>query len=581
MNKIFKHKFLAGAMLLASMFAGTSCEDNVGIKVTPETPFADKTLYEVIMNDPELSDFVDVLNACGPQVADSLFNQSRVYTLWAPVNDTFNKDSIINCVVADGNREAVFLTFVKAHIANHLVAANGTLENNNNVLLLNNKNAVFAGDYKNATDTTTGYTFSGIELTEKNIRVKNGILHKLAAPSEYRYSIWEYLKIAADVESVAQYLYSYNVTKFDEGQSIKGPIVNGEQTYLDSVITTSNAWLNAWNGVGNIDSEDSTYIVYVPNNEMWERVVAAADKHFNYDFSNEKMSATLKHERDSLRKYYARLHNLKYMTYSVNEQKHVEPSDSMMPAYRSGKRPLFSIAELEENVVFEKQLSNGIFKVVSAMPYKQTDLWHDTIFLEGENNSMWNYTDVPAEVETRTAYKSQLNKKDPKLLDVEVSGGAYFNYQKESAVTAKFKIPKVLSAKYQVAIVFVPKNITNEAADTSKMYNNKYMFVIQQQPGKGDPKTLFSTAEKEETYINKFGVDTVYLTVDGTRDGERVVIAPEYCEFYDGTTAKDYNLTLDITSVGPTNAEKRKGINYDTNIRVDKIMLIPVLDTEE
>lgn len=581
MNKIFKHKFLAGAMLLASMFAGTSCEDNVGIKVTPETPFADKTLYEVIMNDPELSDFVDVLNACGPQVADSLFNQSRVYTLWAPVNDTFNKDSIINCVVADGNREAVFLTFVKAHIANHLVAANGTLENNNNVLLLNNKNAVFAGDYKNATDTTTGYTFSGIELTEKNIRVKNGILHKLAAPSEYRYSIWEYLKIAADVESVAQYLYSYNVTKFNEGQSIKGPIVNGEQTYLDSVITTSNAWLNAWNGVGNIDSEDSTYIVYVPNNEMWERVVAAADKHFNYDFSNEKMSATLKHERDSLRKYYARLHNLKYMTYSVNEQKHVEPSDSMMPAYRSGKRPLFSIAELEENVVFEKQLSNGIFKVVSAMPYKQTDLWHDTIFLEGENNSMWNYTDVPAEVETRTAYKSQINKKDPTLLDVEVSGGAYFNYQKESAVTAKFKIPKVLSAKYQVAIVFVPKNITNEAADTSKMYNNKYMFVIQQQPGKGDPKTLFSTAEKEETYINKFGVDTVYLTVDGTRDGERVVIAPEYCEFYDGTTAKDYNLTLDITSVGPTNAEKRKGINYDTNIRVDKIMLIPVLDTEE
>ena len=575
MNKIFKHKFLAGAMLLASMFAGTSCEDNVGIKVTPETPFADKTLYEVIMNDPELSDFVDVLNACGPLVADSLFNQSRVYTLWAPVNDTFNKDSIINRVVADGNREAVFLTFVKAHIANHLVAANGTLESNNNVLLLNNKNAAFVGDYKD------GYTFSGIELKEKNIRVKNGILHKLAAPSEYRYSIWEYLKIAADVDSVAQYLYSYNVTKFNEGQSIKGPIVNGEQTYLDSAFTTSNTWLNTWNGVGNIDSEDSTYIVYVPNNEMWERVVAAADKHFNYDFSNEKMSATLKHERDSLRKYYARLHNLKYMTYSVNEQKHVEPSDSMMPAYRSGKRPLFSIAELEENVVFEKQLSNGIFKVVSAMPYKQTDLWHDTIFLEGENNSMWNYTDVPAEVETRTAYKSQLNKKDSTLLDVEVSGGAYFNYQKESAVTAKFKIPKVLSAKYQVAIVFVPKNITNEAADTSKMYNNKYMFVIQQQPGKGDPKTLFSTAEKEETYINKFGVDTVYLTVDGTRDGERVVIAPEYCEFYDGTTAKDYNLTLDITSVGPTNSEKRKGINYDTNIRVDKIMLIPVLDTEE
>ena len=44
MNKIIKHKFLAGVLLLGSMLAGSSCEDNVGINVTPETPFADKTL---------------------------------------------------------------------------------------------------------------------------------------------------------------------------------------------------------------------------------------------------------------------------------------------------------------------------------------------------------------------------------------------------------------------------------------------------------------------------------------------------------------------------------------------------------
>ena len=582
MNKIFKHKFLAGAMLLASMFAGTSCEDNVGIKVTPETPFADKTLYEVIMNDPELSDFVDVLNACGPQVADSLFNQSRVYTLWAPVNDTFDKDAIIKETLpdADGNskRDHVFRTFIEAHIANHLVAANGTLESNN-VLLLNNKNAVFAGDYKNATDTTTGYTFSGIELTEKNIRVKNGILHKLAAPSEYRYSIWEYLKIAADVDSVAQYLYSYNVTKFNEGQSIKGPIVNGEQTYLDSAFTTSNTWLNTWNGVGNIDSEDSTYIVYVPNNEMWERVVAAADKHFNYDFSFANMTEATKYERDSLRKYYTRLHNLKYMTYSVNEQKHVKPTDSMMPAYRSGRRPLFSIAELEENVVFEKQLSNGIFKVVNAMPYKQTDLWHDTIFLEGENRSMWNWEekDIPEHVEVLTAYKSQLNK-DSMLLGAEVSGGAYFSYTRETAAnTAKFKIPKVLSAKYHVAIVFVPKNITNELVDTAKMYKTKMSVKIQQSPGKGSAIKLYEATRTKPLYTDPFKMDTLFLTTNG----EKAVIQPTYCEYYDGSAAKDYNVTLEITSILATNAEKNKGINYDPAIRIDKIMLIPVLDSEE
>ena len=125
MNKIFRHKILAGAMLLGVMFAGSSCQDEDGIRVTSVTPFADKTLYEVIVGDPELTDFVEVINACGAHCADSLFNQSRVYTVWAPVNGTFNKDSIIAETVADStgnsNRDLVFRSFVEAHVANHLV----------------------------------------------------------------------------------------------------------------------------------------------------------------------------------------------------------------------------------------------------------------------------------------------------------------------------------------------------------------------------------------------------------------------------------------------------------------------------
>lgn len=583
MNKLFKHKILAGAMLFGFMLAGSSCEDEVGIKVTPETPFADKTLYEVIMDDPELTEFVEVINACGVECADSLFKQSRVYTVWAPVNGTFNKDSIIAETVADengnSNRDIVFRSFVEAHIANHLVPANGTLDEDNTVLLLNNKNAVFAGNYK------AGYTFAGVELKAKNIRVRNGILHKLSSPSEYKYSIWEYMKIAEGVDSVANYLYSYNVTKFDEGQSIPGPIVDGEQTFIDSVFVTSNNWLDAWGGVGNINSEDSTYIVYVPTNEMWENMVKKAEAHYNYDFSFTNLSQATKIERDSLRRYYARLHNLKYMTYSVNEQKHVQSSDSAMPAYRGGKRALFAKADLEKNVIFEKELSNGTFKVVDAMPYNQIDLWHDTIFLEGEHQSMWNYgTNQPAEVEVLTAYKSQINK-DSMLLGAEVSGGAYFSYLKESGTaTAKFKIPKVLSAKYHVAIVFVPKNITNEFVKKEDMYPCRLDIVMKQELGgeDADPIELYtakynSTASKDKAlYSDPFKMDTLFFTTDG----EKAIIEPRFCEFYEGE-AKDYHITLEINTKTATNSEKRQGKNFDTSIRIDKIMLIPVLDSEE
>ncbi len=576
MNKIFGHKILAGALLLGFALAGSSCEDKDSIRVTPETPFADKTLYEVIVDDPDLTDFVEVINACGAHCADSLFNQARVYTVWAPVNGTFDKDAIIKETLKDengnSNRDIVFRSFVEAHIANHLVPANGTLDDDNYVMLLNGKNAVFAGNYK------TGYTFSGIELDRNctNTRVRNGILHKIVAPSEYKYSIWEYLKIAEGVDSVAKYLYSYNVTEFNEGQSISGPIVNGEQTFIDSVFTTSNSWLDAWRGVGNINNEDSTYIVYVPTNALWDKMVKLAESHYNYDFSFANMTEATKLERDSLRKYYARFNNLKYMTYSANEQKYVASSDSMMPAYRGGKRVLFAKADLEQNVISEMELSNGTFKIVDALPYKQTDLWHDTIFLEGENQSMWNYTEVPGEVEVLTAYKSLINK-DSMLLGAEVSGGTYFSYTKEAANTAKFKIPKVLSAKYNVAIVFVPKNITNELVDKEKMYETKMTVKIQQSPGKGSAIKLYEATRTKALYTDPFKMDTLFLTTNG----EKAVIQPTYCEFYDGSAAKDYNVTLEVTSILPTNAEKNKGIYYDPVLRIDKIMFIPVLDSIE
>lgn len=588
MNKIIKHKILAGVMLLGSMLAGSSCEDVVGINVTPETPFADKTLYEVIVNDPELSDFVEVLNACGAECADSLFNQSRVYTVWAPVNDEvfFNKDSILDRIAA-GYREDVFLTFVKQHIANHVVAANGALDSVNKVMVLNGKKPVFTGNYKD------GFTFSGVELKEKNIRAKNGVLHKIATPSEYNYSIWEYLKVAENVDSVAQYLYSYNVTKFNEGQSLKGPMVDGEQTFLDSVFTTTNSWLNN-GGVGLIDSEDSTYIVYVPSNAMWEREVAKAGSYYVYDMNNKKMTDAEKYERDSLRKRYPRYHNLKFMTYSVNEQRHVNSSDSMKPAHGEGDKKLFAKDDLNANVVYQKELSNGIFKVVDAMPYKHTDLWHDTIFVEGENENMWNYgNSKDAAIEPKSALESEINQKDPTLIGAKVSGSYYLKFTKTSGyATVKFKIPRVLSARYYVAAIFVPENITSVTTDTASMKYGKYSFIIQQDYYNEngvkveDEHLYFDDIDDREGYVvNKFGMDTVYLTVDKSRDGERVIIEPKYSEYYgNGTNANDYNLRLQIQSQkkAPTAEDKKKyGNSWDKSIRLDKIMLIPVPDTEE
>lgn len=563
MNTNIKHKILAGAMLFGSLLIGASCEDSEGLKVTPETPFADKTMFEVIKNDATLTDFVEVLDCCGPECADSLFNHARVYTLWAPMNGSFNKDSIIEEINA-GNRDEVFKTFIMAHISNHLKAANGNLDEDNKILLLNKKVATFTGDYVN------GYIFSGCQLVESNIRVWNGILHKISTPAEYRYSVWEYLRIDPRVDSVSNFLYSFNVTDFNPWLSTMGPIVDGAQTYIDSVYTTTNEMLNPWFGVGKLDAEDSLYVLYVPTNEVWNEMVAKADRYFNYNRMIPQPLSMDSLYRDSLRYHYARLNVIKYMTFSNYEQRHVKNyPDSVMPAYRGdATRCLFAASQLQNNnVIFTRELSNGVFNIVSASPFNEFELWHDTITLEGENEAMC--TQATGDRVRRLSVNDANINKDSIFADTEISGGRYLAVESEkNQVTVKLKIPKLLSASYNVAIVVVPKNITNQFVTAEELLPTEYNVTINQNTHTG-MKTLFTSPK---LYNDPTRVDTLYLT---DKSGERAVVTIPYCEYFESNSAADFNVEMVV---------KSKLIytpKYDQSIRIDEIIFEPVETPEE
>lgn len=554
MNTIFKHKILTGAMLCGALLMA-SCDDSEGLKPTPEVPYADKTLLEVMTSDPQLTDFLEVVNSCGGHCADSLFGKSRVYTVWAPINGTFNKDSLIE--EAKGpNRDIVFHSFVKAHIANHLRAANGTLEDDNLILLLNEKMAAFAG---NRVD---GYTFDGNEILESNIRVWNGILHKISTPAQYKYNIWEYLRTDSRIDSVSNYLYSFDVTEFAPLQSIIGPIVNGEQTYVDSVFVTSNKMLSHGTGVGFLNREDSLYTVYVPVNEVWNELLAKAEKHFNYSMTTKNPASISFEDRDSLKNHYMRSNVVKYLTYSDNVQVDLNNPDSLLPIWNGGKRKLFAKADIEEYVIFEKGLSNGTLKIMDKSPFDQFDLWHDTIKIEGENQEMRFETSGVTDY-MRTATKNQINK-DSIFAGAEISGGSYYEgYSERANATARFKLPDVLSAKYNVAIIIVPKNITNENVSEEELKPCNFTISVTQ-----GNKELYSgrSIKNDPTRL-----DTMFLMND---DEEREVLEMPNCEYYKTYKAADYNTVLEIKTSGSQNT-------YDKSIRVDAILLIPVEDGEE
>ena len=562
MNTIFKHKILAGAMLFGAMFLASSCDESEGLKVTPEVPYADKTMFEVISSDAELTDFMAVLNACGAHCADSLFNKSRVYTLWAPVNGTFNKDSLIAEVEA-GERDNVFERFVQAHVSNHLRAANGKLDEDNKILLLNDKVTVFTGDHVN------GYTFDGKEISEANIRVCNGVLHKIAAPAEYKYNIWEYLRSDARVDSVANFLYSFDVTEFSESQSIIGPIKDGQQTYLDSVFVTNNKFLRAWEGVGTLNNEDSVYTVYVPTNEVWDEMLKVSDKHFNYNLKITNPTSLTAEKRDSMRHSKARLNLIKFMTYSNYEQRYVENPDSIMPAWQGGfrnGRPEFLKADIEKNVIFSKELSNGTFKIVDKSPYSMFDLWHDTIKLEAEDENMRTYL-AGGVGYIQSASKTQINK-DSAFLDAKISGNRYFEaYSDKAASTVRYKIPDLLSASYNVALVVVPKNITNADVAPEDLKAHEMQIKITQATG----SNTVTLANHKDVHNDPTRIDTVFLT---EKDGSRSVVTVPYCEYYKTNKEADYGVLIEVKSDGNTKT-------YDRSIRLDAILFIPVEDPVE
>ena len=551
MNTIFKHKILAGVMLCSTLLMASSCEDSESLKVTGEIPNADKTLYEVMISDPDLSDFMEVIDSCGKHCADSLFNKTRVYTVWAPV-DGFNKDSLIKDV-QDGKRDDVFKNFVMAHVANHLRAANGKLDEDNKILLLNGKVAVFEGD-------TGKYTFDGQEIQDKNIRVLNGVLHKISKPSEYKYNIWEFLKVAHDIDSVGNYLHSFNENNFNEYLSIKGPILNGQQVYLDSVFVFNNKWLTVWGGVGNIDAEDSLYTVYIPTNAVWEKQINLFDSYFQYNPTASKPSSMDKEYRDSLRNYYPRLNFLKYLTYSEKEQRYVDAPDSIMPAYRMGRRVLFPKAQLEEHVIFSKSLSNGNFKIIDEFPFTPLELFHDTVFLEGENTGMIK-SSTTGYSEVKTAYKNSINK-DSAFINSSVSGSAYYQLGEDgvrSVVNVTYAIPNLLSAKYKVAAIILPINIVNSDIKAEKPQQIKFNL-------KRGNSSLVSTGN---ITVDHTRVDTVFLTKG---DAPYIVDIP-ICEYYNTGREEDYTINLNIATVRDKN-------NNEHSLRLDKIMFIPVFDEE-
>lgn len=588
------------------MLAATSCSDFSDYNAIDASaePSADKTLWENIKANANLSDFAEVLEKVG---YDKVLNASHTYTVWAPVNGSFDKDSLFSL-----SESKIIKEFVKNMVANN--SHQETDLNDTTVFMLNEKLLKFHG--KN----TSSMTFDGqslvanAESTAYNYPSINGILYTVSNPSTFRSNGYE---VISDVKDKAGEFYDmimkYHTETLDEKNSVKGEIVNGLQVYDDSVLIVSNTYTEG-SLRSKIACEDSLYTVLIPNDEAWTEAYDRIKKYYNYipeinyqDLTDEKLSGkkggsnstgtcfmeknigqkTIKltskpadsefsdnaaYWTDSISKRLLTYNfiysetNTKYNSKFANGQKFTE-ADSI---YSTTRNLLTNLPELDKATVETKVLSNGHARIIDKFPFKSWETYAPEIrtrnvgrYVTASGSNVSRVTVLNPSKDICTFDKA--NEENLNYVRVNVPQGSAF------APEMDFTLSNVLSTTYDIYAVVVPGWIENQGDSTyvRKPYTLRF--------------DLNYTNEKNEEVRGRFNgkelvtvaaqVIKVPAFICGAEKVDTIKLGRvTFPVCYAGTKAyPNIKAYCTLTSFGSANRKK-----YDQQIRIANIIMKPI-----
>ncbi|MBP7985124.1 MAG: fasciclin domain-containing protein [Bacteroidaceae bacterium] len=500
-TKIYSNMLiLSAAMLIAGSVSSCSDWNDHYDANTAETATSTATIWENINSNTDLSEFADLLKRAG---YDKVLNTTQVYTVWAPLNGTYDYAELAATDSATLLRE-----FVKNHVTRYNYPASGSIKEN--IYLLNNKLQNFVGD--------NTYTFGGVNVRTPNLASSNGVIHTIEGKVNFFSNLYEYLnKRKYAIDSISDYVHKFDVKILDTENSVVGPTVNGEITYLDSVFLESNALYSRLNRAY-INREDSNFSMILPTNKAWNDASARLAPYFNYiptfkfsDYSSGTLSTIAVkvangYLKDSLM-HYSLVKDLIFNNnlYSNKALINKTPgsglsADSLVTTtydilYKNDAEDLFQGTE-------KITMSNGFGWVTDSMRVKSWNSWCKPIKIEAEYSSYC----ITTLLGSSNALPAPAASKNP-----EVSGSVSNNYyidvvpsKSSSNPEVYFKIPNILSTSYDVYCVFLPANITNVNAENNRPYKVKITIGYNSETG------ATKTWNNDKTYITTLGkVDTV------------------------------------------------------------------------
>ncbi len=417
------------------------------------------TLWENIEQNSNLSQFASLLKKTG---YDKVLQSSQTFTVWAPTNDSFDYTAL------NAESESRLLKeFVMNHMARNNYPVSGPTDQR--VFMLNEKMMRFNG--------SDGYQIQDIPVQTANIACGNGTLHTLTGKIPFLPNIYESLNSEQfAIDSISDYFHSYDSRKFDEQNSVAGPILNGEQTYLDSIFYEHNDLF--MRNRAYIDREDSNYTMLIPTNEAWEKARQTISKFYNYlptfEFAentaagaNGKITTVSLKDANGLRDSMVNVMLMSDLFYNNNildngklndlQEGQTLRCDSLMSTL--GTKIFAGDAALLFENAKRVDKSNGAVWVTDSLRLRPWASWNPEIVQEAESSTMLaGYFNTSAE----PVINNVRNNQNP-AVEGHVSNGRYL--QAPSGLSdnpeVDFYLPSVRSTTYSIYAVIVPANITN------------------------------------------------------------------------------------------------------------------------
>ena len=512
------------------------------------------SLWKNIQKNDNLSQFAALLKKSG---YDAVLDASQTYTVWAPVNGTFDYEGMDAL-----SGERLRKEFIENHIARNNYPASGLVDQR--IFTLNEKLMRFSGN--------GNYSMQGVEVENSNVASHNGVIHTLKGRLPFVQNIYESLN-AYDysIDSISNFFHSYDVKKLNEKKSIQGPTLNGEITYLDSIFDEHNDLFTRFNAF--INREDSNYTMLVPTNDAWNKAKAQISKYFNYLQTFEFMENTSTEEP---RKVKVNIKDVKYLKDSIvnmillsdlfynnnlYDNKKLEKlttgqtlqCDSLYDTdgtiiYSEDAARLFEGAQR-----FDK--SNGNVWITDSLRMRSWTTWNPEIRIEAENTlTQASYVSVAGQPETTYVVPGMQNPD----VSGHVSMNRFITVQPISASTNPgivFYLPDVRSTTYSIYMVVVPGNIVNTNMESVLPNRFKVSMGYADATGSNDDKNTKWAVDSLVSNVNK--VDTMYLG-DFT-----------FPMAYAGTG--NYYPYLRVNS----DVKSKERIYYDRTLRIDCLILRP------